>query len=361
MAVDTSSDEVALRQLLALQQQRAASAYSGLLAPSYEYVGLDQAALAQGQSAPISDQIRRLAALNSLLLPSSTGLSLPSGFVGLVPQGAPLRPYDTRLQPSLAHSALGNVGGVALSGLDSTHESALAAARLEGFQLGSRMRSALPLSLQARSQIDPNQLGGRFIIARGLAPAASYHHQDLAGRAHLNRSQELPTASRVTSAYTGPTSSRPPVLLSRPEDPRRLSEHQVLLRAQIEAFEATEDDISTHTRGRNKPIQLGQVGIRCKHCAHLPVARRQRGSTYFPASLIGLYQAAQNMSTTHMQCGLCTEMPESLKRDFVRLMATKMGSSGAGRPYWAESARQLGLVDTEDRGIRFASFEDRGR
>jgi hypothetical protein len=45
-------------------------------------------------------------------------------------------------------------------------------------------------------------------------------------------------------------------------------------------------------------------------------------------------------------------MPEQIKREFARLMATKVASSGAGRPYWAESAKRLGLVDTED-GIRF--------
>ena len=143
-----------------------------------------------------------------------------------------------------------------------------------------------------------------------------------------------------------------PVILARHEDALKLSSHQVLLRHQIEAFKAAEEDISTHTRGRNKPIMLGQVGIRCRHCAHLPVSHRQKGSTYFPASLLGLYQAAQNMSTTHMQCGLCNEMPDMIKHQFAQLLSTKVASSGAGRPFWAESAKKLGLMDTED-GIRF--------
>jgi hypothetical protein len=143
-----------------------------------------------------------------------------------------------------------------------------------------------------------------------------------------------------------------PVLLARPEDSEKLSLHQVLLRHQIEAFKATNDDVLTHTRGRNKPICLGQVGIRCRHCKHLPVAKRQKGAVYFPASLSGLYQASQNMSTTHLQCGLCSEMPLVIKHQFAMLMSTKASSSGAGRPYWADSATKLGLVDT-DEGIRF--------
>lgn len=143
-----------------------------------------------------------------------------------------------------------------------------------------------------------------------------------------------------------------PVLLARPEDSEKLSSHQVLLRHQIEAFQATDEDVSTHTRGRNKPIQIGQVGIRCRHCSHLPVSHRQKGSTYFPASLLGLYQAAQNMSTSHIQVGLCSEMPDMIKHQFAHLLSTKVASSGAGRPFWANSAKKLGLVDTEE-GIRF--------
>jgi hypothetical protein len=143
-----------------------------------------------------------------------------------------------------------------------------------------------------------------------------------------------------------------PVTLSLPIDNLKVSGHQALLRQQIEAFQATEDDVSTHTRGRNKPIVLGQVGIRCRHCAHLPVLHRQKGSTYFPASTLGIYQAAQNMSTSHIQNGLCSQMPMLLKVQFAQIMALKSTSSGAGRPYWAESAKQLGLVDTET-GIFF--------
>jgi hypothetical protein len=157
----------------------------------------------------------------------------------------------------------------------------------------------------------------------------------------------MPTAAGVPR--------RLPCILAQPEDNLKLSEHQVQLRHQIEAFQATDDDISTHTRGRNKPIVLGQVGIRCRHCSHMPVCRRKKGSTYFPATLLGLYQAAQNMSTTHMQCGLCTEMPEAIKIQFTSLLTSKVASSGAGRPYWAQSAKKLGLVDTEE-GI-FCSWD----
>jgi hypothetical protein len=142
-------------------------------------------------------------------------------------------------------------------------------------------------------------------------------------------------------------------ILARPCDAASgLSNHQILLRSQIQVFQATLDDVKTHTRGRNKSIALGQVGIRCRYCAHLPAARRQKGAVYFPASVFGLYQAAQNMNTTHIQCGLCQAMPESAKTQCSRALAAKGGNSGAGRKYWAQSAAEMGLVDTE-KGIFF--------
>jgi hypothetical protein len=91
------------------------------------------------------------------------------------------------------------------------------------------------------------------------------------------------------------------------------------------------------------------VGIRCRHCAHVPTNQRVRGSVYFPSSTMGFYQAAQNMSSTHLQCGLCPEMPESIKTEFALLIGTKTAasSSAGGRVYWGRCAQQMGLVDTE--------------
>jgi len=114
-----------------------------------------------------------------------------------------------------------------------------------------------------------------------------------------------------------------PTCLARSIDKFTMTAHQYFLRQQIEVFQANEEDVSSHIRGRNKPIILGQVGIRCRHCAHVPVMRRQKGSTYYPSNKYGIYQAAQNMSTSHMQCGLCSEMPNSVKMQFARILTEK--------------------------------------
>jgi hypothetical protein len=57
------------------------------------------------------------------------------------------------------------------------------------------------------------------------------------------------------------------VRLGLDDDKYWLSELQVYLRSNFaEAFGATEEDIAAPMHGRNKPIALGQVGIRCMHC-----------------------------------------------------------------------------------------------
>ena len=83
--------------------------------------------------------------------------------------------------------------------------------------------------------------------------------------------------------------------MTLPSDEDNLSEYQCLIRSQIELFAAQVRDIECNAQGRNKPIVVGQVGIRCKACASIPPGRRPRGAVYFPAKLPGLYQAAQNM------------------------------------------------------------------
>ncbi len=138
------------------------------------------------------------------------------------------------------------------------------------------------------------------------------------------------------------------------DDDGKLNENQIFLRQNIELFRATQKEIFCITRGKNKPIVLNQVGIRCCHCSHVPAGRRKKGSTYFPSNLIGLYQAAQNLCVEHLQSGRCTELPPDVKERFVAFASgKKSGASSAGKKYWAEAGRKLGLIDTDD-GIHFA-------
>jgi hypothetical protein len=119
-----------------------------------------------------------------------------------------------------------------------------------------------------------------------------------------------------------------------------LSRHQTLLRHQIEVFEATEKEAHAPSRGRSRRIRVGQVGIRRRHCKHVSPFQRQRGSMYFPCSTTGIYQASQNMSSTHLQCGLCQAMPEQLRQYYAELIPTIMTDFMAGRPYFGPAANE---------------------
>eukprot|EP00934_Nitzschia_sp_Nitz4_P006842 Nitzschia sp. Nitz4//scaffold62_size106224//66051//68669//NITZ4_004361-RA/size106224-processed-gene-0.56-mRNA-1//-1//CDS//3329555871//6832//frame0 len=120
----------------------------------------------------------------------------------------------------------------------------------------------------------------------------------------------------------------------------------------VQVFTATEQDVATPSKGKRKPIQVGQVGIRCPHCHHEESGARERGSVYYPTSISSIYNATMNLLQRHLHN--CTSVPpeimqryESLKSDDAR--------SGTSKKYWVESALSLGLVDTVN-GIRYSAL-----
>ena len=142
-----------------------------------------------------------------------------------------------------------------------------------------------------------------------------------------------------------------PRCLLLPIDEKKISKYQCLLRKHIEAFEVSQDDIETHSRGRSRKIVIGQVGIRCRHCqGHLA-----KGSIYFPGTLSGIYQSAQNMALHHInprdEASRCKAMPAEDVSQFQTLLSSK-SNIGGGKGYWSEAATMLGLMDTPH-GIRF--------
>jgi len=131
--------------------------------------------------------------------------------------------------------------------------------------------------------------------------------------------------------------------LASPRDKDKLSSIQCFLRNQIEIFTASEEDMTTHSKA-------GQVGIRCKHCCCLPLLQRSKGSGYFPSALVGIYHAAQNMQHHHFSVG-CLMMPSEEKSLFDKMLSSR-SRFGGGKSYWAEAAKDLGLVECSN-GIWF--------
>jgi hypothetical protein len=142
-------------------------------------------------------------------------------------------------------------------------------------------------------------------------------------------------------------------------DVYEISPYQCLVRKQIEAFAQPESDTEESMQGRNRPVQPGQVGIRCRHCGTQP-RYRSRGAMLFPSTLLGLYQTAQNMANTHL-VKTCRLIPDETRRELIEVRSKEKGkktcksSYGGGRRYWGDSLSVLGIVETPDRGLQFGS------
>jgi hypothetical protein len=99
----------------------------------------------------------------------------------------------------------------------------------------------------------------------------------------------LPAARVVGKrSFLGHQNGSPGIPLSLKCDSDQLSEYQILVRKQLELFEASEEDVSSNTQGRKKQLFLGQVGIRCRHCARSPLRKRGKGAVYYPMKLQGM-------------------------------------------------------------------------
>ena len=147
----------------------------------------------------------------------------------------------------------------------------------------------------------------------------------------------------------------PPVLMHSERDDDILSDYQLFLRKQIEFFEADRAEVKTATPGRKVPVVLGQVGIRCIHCGDVPIQQRASATAYFPSRLKGLYQAAQNIGTTHFRKS-CPNIPahqQELAKTAFQVNGKRATAGHGGKKYWADSAASLGVVETEN-GLRFS-------
>jgi hypothetical protein len=148
----------------------------------------------------------------------------------------------------------------------------------------------------------------------------------------------------VLSSSTAPLpSNRPSIPIYMDRDEENLTEYQCLLRKQIELFEAGPDDIRSNAQGRNTPILLGQVGLRCRYCAPLPRAARTKGAVFYSQTIDGIYQVAQNMSKVHL-CERCHRIPREVQDKLKALRGDNQRAVG-GKHYWADGVRALGVYE----------------
>ena len=151
-----------------------------------------------------------------------------------------------------------------------------------------------------------------------------------------------------------PYYNRQIISLSTNGDEQWLSEFLCFVRSQcIEVFTASPDDVAA--RVNSKKVLLGQVGIRCRFCAHQPHRDRAGRSSSFPSSINRIYQSLTMMLRDHFT--KCHSMPKQIKERYLYLKANTNQGATDSKKYWLESAHELGLMDT-DAGIRFWHLPD---
>ena len=79
----------------------------------------------------------------------------------------------------------------------------------------------------------------------------------------------------------------------------------------------------------------------------LPPRKRERAAIYYPSKLDRLYQAGQTMASVHLGQH-CNHIPEHLRQELARLREGKSAAL-AGKKYWSDGARALGVIEEDDR------------
>jgi len=146
-----------------------------------------------------------------------------------------------------------------------------------------------------------------------------------------------------------------PLCLAMPTDKDWLTPlHCFVRRHCVEVFTACADDVAHPAKGKRKPIQVGQVGIRCPFC-HVPgdPNNRERGSVYYPTTISSIYNATMNLLQRHLHS--CPSVPDNIMEQYQTLKGDD-ARSGTSKKYWVESSLSLGLVDTPS-GIRYSNLE----
>ncbi|KAG7356427.1 hypothetical protein IV203_001113 [Nitzschia inconspicua] len=139
-------------------------------------------------------------------------------------------------------------------------------------------------------------------------------------------------------------------ILAEDTDPANLSPYQCELRKHLELFEADPEDVrGSNTPGRHGRVELGQVGLRCRYCAHLDPLERPKGAANYSGTIEGVYQIAQNISKSHL-CGKCQSIPNDVRNRLIALRTCAVRSRSRNcKKYWADSIRKRGIFELAQR------------
>eukprot|EP00978_Attheya_sp_CCMP212_P031319 scaffold117941_cov60-Attheya_sp.AAC.1 len=142
-----------------------------------------------------------------------------------------------------------------------------------------------------------------------------------------------------------------PVLLAIKEDRKWLSDTDCFIRRNLEVFCAIDEDVAIAQSDNKYPISVGQVGIRCVHCAAKEGVQANGAAVFYSFSVNGIYESVREFQRLHLES--CPNIPESAKTRLASL--NLLGSlSSVLRRYYVMSAKALGLYDATDttHGVR---------
>jgi len=249
--------------------------------------------------------------------------------------------------------------------------SAASTAAAPSSQLSNYHNNAMMFSQQSTMGGDLSSSSFPQLLAKIQPQQSGYHGANAIPTAMMTASSALPSATHGTGTQ-GPTHKNTTTSntlpqqdydtirnrafkpLGRAQDQQRLSEFLCFLRAEcIEVFTPSEADV--YARRTSKKIVLNQVGLRCRFCALLSPAQKVLRSSSFPSSIDRIYQSVTMMIRDHFSN--CKEMiPEARQKYTKYRNMTKKGDMES-KSYWIESAKALGMYDTESSGIQMVSKE----
>lgn len=137
-----------------------------------------------------------------------------------------------------------------------------------------------------------------------------------------------------------------PILLAIAEDKEWISDMDCFVRENLAAFCATEEDVNCAESDRKYPIVVGQVGIRCLHCAMTSTGEGARGTAVaFPHSIHGIYESVREFQRLHLES--CPNLPTDIASKLSALKGSSSLSSVLRRHY-VSAAKALGMRDADD-------------
>jgi hypothetical protein len=235
-----------------------------------------------------------------------------------------------------------------------------------GAPSGLHAAAALGLRDPSSGRHVPPSPGAAHRFAVGGSQECTYDEQTYSSKSKTNRANaSLPivfpkrklTAEEMAGIPPLPSCQECPlphftqrtcVPLATDEDENWLSEFLCFIRSElVEVFRASNDDVAS--RINSKKVVYGQVGIRCRYCAHMAHNDRASRSSSFPSSIDRIYQSLTMMIRDHFV--RCPGLPEALKARFLELKSRTTQGATDSKRYWIESAKKLGMIDTPNQGI----------